>query len=45
MNNHKSLIYIGALYVLALVVYAAARWARQREGIDLAKINAEIPVE
>jgi len=45
VNNHKSLIYVGALYVLALIVYAAARWARQREGIDLTKINAEIPVE
>ena len=45
VNNHKSLLYIAALYVLALVVYAAARWARKREGIDMARINAEIPVE
>ncbi|HYX84171.1 MAG TPA: APC family permease [Gaiellales bacterium] len=45
VNNHKSLIYMAVLYVLAIVVYIAARAARRREGIDLTKINSEIPVE
>ena len=34
-----------ALYVLALVVYVISRVMRRREGIDLARINSEIPVE
>ncbi|HEY7257448.1 MAG TPA: APC family permease [Gaiellales bacterium] len=45
VNNFDSKIYMLALYVLALVVYVASRVMRRREGIDLARINAEIPVE
>jgi basic amino acid/polyamine antiporter, APA family len=44
--NHKgSLIYMGAMYVLAIVVYGGARLIRNRQGIDLGLINKEIPVE
>jgi basic amino acid/polyamine antiporter, APA family len=44
--NHKgSLIYMGAMYVLALVIYGGARIIRNRQGIDLGLINKEIPVE
>jgi APA family basic amino acid/polyamine antiporter len=45
VNNHKSLIYMAAMYVLALVIYIAARIIRKRQGIDLSLINKEIPVE
>ena len=45
VNNYDSKLYMLALYVLALVVYAASRIMRRREGIDLARINSEIPVE
>jgi APA family basic amino acid/polyamine antiporter len=45
VNNNNSLIYMGAMYVLALVVYIAARVIRSRQGIDLSLINKEIPVE
>jgi basic amino acid/polyamine antiporter, APA family len=45
VNNHTSLIYMGAMYVLAIVVYVGARIWRNRQGIDLALINKEIPVE
>jgi basic amino acid/polyamine antiporter, APA family len=45
VNNDDSLIYMGAMYVLALVVYIAARVIRSRQGIDLSLINKEIPVE
>jgi len=45
VNNHGSLIYMGAMYVLALVIYLAARVIRSRQGIDLSLINKEIPVE
>jgi len=45
VNNHDSLIYMGAMYVLAIVIYVTARIVRNRQGIDLSLINKEIPVE
>ncbi len=45
VNNHGSLVFMAALYVLAIVVYVAARLIRKRQGIDLGLINKEIPVE
>jgi APA family basic amino acid/polyamine antiporter len=45
VNNHDSLIYMGAMYVLALAIYVTARIVRNRQGIDLSLINKEIPVE
>jgi len=44
--NHKgSLVFMGALYVLAIVIFVGARIVRNRQGIDLSLINKEIPVE
>jgi len=44
--NHKgSLVFMGAIYVLAIIVYGGARVIRNRQGIDLGLINKEIPVE
>jgi basic amino acid/polyamine antiporter, APA family len=45
VNNRSSLIYMGAMYVLAIVVFVSARVIRSRQGIDLGLINKEIPVE
>jgi amino acid transporter len=45
VNNRDSLYYMGAMYVLAIVVYVVARIVRNRQGIDLSLINKEIPVE
>jgi len=45
VNNRGSLVYMGSMYVLAIVVYIAARLIRRRQGIDLGLINKEIPVE
>ena len=45
VNNKDSLIYMGAMYVLAIVIYVTARIVRNRQGIDLSLINKEIPVE
>src|SRR5215831_13080501 len=45
VNNRDSLYYMGAMYLLAIVVYIAARLIRRRQGIDLGLINKEIPVE
>jgi amino acid transporter len=45
VNNKGSLIYMGAMYVLAIVIFVGARIVRNRQGIDLSLINKEIPVE
>src|SRR5215469_12244969 len=45
VNNKSSLVFMGAMYVLAIVVYVIARTARKRQGIDLGLVNKEIPVE
>jgi basic amino acid/polyamine antiporter, APA family len=45
VNNHDSLIYMGAMYVLAIIIFVVARLVRRRQGIDLGLINKEIPVE
>jgi amino acid transporter len=43
VNDHGSLVFMALLYVLAIVVYVAARLIRKRQGIDLGLINKEIP--
>jgi basic amino acid/polyamine antiporter, APA family len=45
VNGKDSLIYMGAMYVLAIIIYVVARIVRSRQGIDLGLINKEIPVE
>jgi hypothetical protein len=45
VNNHTSLLYLAALYVLAIVLYTVARIVRRRQGIDLTRVNSKIPVE
>ena len=45
VNNASSLIYMGSMYVLAIVIFVGARIIRNRQGIDLSLINKEIPVE
>jgi basic amino acid/polyamine antiporter, APA family len=45
VNNKSSLIFMAAMYVLAIVLYVGARLVRARQGIDLGLINKEIPVE
>jgi APA family basic amino acid/polyamine antiporter len=45
VNNKSSLVFMAAMYVLAIVVYVFARLIRKRQGIDLGLINKEIPVE
>jgi basic amino acid/polyamine antiporter, APA family len=45
VNKPASLVYMGAMYVLAIVLYVVARLVRRRQGIDLGLINKEIPVE
>jgi amino acid transporter len=45
VNNKGSLVFMGLLYLLAVVVYVVARLIRKSQGIDLGLINKEIPVE
>jgi basic amino acid/polyamine antiporter, APA family len=45
VNHTSSLIYIGGLYVLALVIYVISRVVRTRQGMDLGMVYGEIPVE
>ena len=45
VNDKGSLIWMGILYGLALLIYVAARLIRRRQGVDLSRIHAEIPVE
>lgn len=44
-RNTSSMVYMGAMYVLALVIYLGFRFYRKRQGIDVDKIYQEIPVE
>jgi basic amino acid/polyamine antiporter, APA family len=45
VNNKGSLVFMGAMYLLAIIVYVFARTIRKRQGIDLGLVNKEIPVE
>src|SRR5207253_5300726 len=45
VNNQQSALYMLEMYVLAVVIYLAARVVRGRQGIDLARIHAEIPMD
>jgi amino acid transporter len=44
-KNTSSIIYMGAMYLLALLIYVGFRVYRTRQGIEVSKIYAEIPVE
>jgi amino acid transporter len=44
-KNGTSIIFMLANYALAAAIYFGFRAARKREGIDLDKVHAEIPVE
>ena len=45
INHANSLKYMAVLYLIAIAIYVISRVVRRREGIDLAMINSEIPVE
>jgi len=45
LKNTSSVIYMGAMYLLALAIYIGFKIYRKREGIDISKIYDEIPVE
>ncbi len=45
INNKDSLIFMGLMYLLALIVYVVAYFVRRSQGINLNAIYEEIPVE
>jgi basic amino acid/polyamine antiporter, APA family len=45
VNNRTSLIFMGAMYALAIVIYVTAKLVRRRQGIDLKMVYGEIPAE
>src|SRR5919202_605510 len=45
INNPQSLLYMLALYIVALVLYVAFRLVRRAQGIDLKMVYGEIPEE
>ncbi len=44
-KNGTSLIFMGANYLLAAIIYFGFKSYRKSKGIDLSKVQAEIPVE
>jgi amino acid transporter len=44
-KNGTSLIFMGANYLLAAIIYFGFKAYRKSKGIDLSKVQAEIPVE
>jgi hypothetical protein len=45
VNNKDSLIFMGALYVLAIAIFVGSRVVRRRQGMDLSMAYGEIPAE
>lgn len=45
LSNTSSVIYMLSMYVLAAVIYFGFKSYRKRGGIDMDKVQAEIPVE
>jgi basic amino acid/polyamine antiporter, APA family len=44
-NNRDSLLYMGALYLVALTIYVVSRIVRARQGMNLKMVYNEIPAE
>jgi hypothetical protein len=44
-NNRDSLLYMGALYLVALAIYVVSRIVRARQGMNLKMVYNEIPAE
>jgi amino acid transporter len=44
-RNTSSVIFMGAMYLLAVVIYVVAKMVRKSQGVDLNLVYKEIPVE
>jgi len=45
VNNRTSLIFMGAMYALAIIIYVIAKLVRRWQGINLKVVYGEIPAE
>jgi amino acid transporter len=45
LQNPNSMIFMGVMYLLALVIYLVFRQVRKSQGIDIDKVHKEIPAE
>ncbi len=45
LANTNSIIFLGSCYAIAAIIYYSAKSRRKKEGIDLDKVQAEIPAE
>jgi hypothetical protein len=45
VGNARSILWLGALYGAAVVVYVVARLYRRAQGVNLEAIHAEIPAD
>lgn len=45
VNNGTSLVFMGAMYLLAIAIYVTSKAVRRRSGIDLSMVYKEIPVD
>lgn len=45
LANTSSVVYMLSMYILAAVIYFGFKSARKRQGIDMDKVQSEIPVE
>jgi APA family basic amino acid/polyamine antiporter len=45
LKNTTSLVFMGAMYLLAVIIYIAAKAYRKNQGVDLGLVYKEIPVE
>jgi amino acid transporter len=43
LNNTTSIAFLGALYLLAAVLYVGMKYYRAQEGVDLDNLHSEIP--
>jgi amino acid transporter len=45
LKNTTSLVFMGAMYLLAVIIYIVAKAYRKNQGVDLDLVYKEIPVE
>ena len=45
VNNTRSLIFMGVLYLIAVVIYVIGKVLRQRQGVNVNVVYAQIPLE
>ena len=44
-KNTASVVFMGVMYLLAVIIYVVAKYVRKSQGVDLGLVYKEIPVE